>query len=208
MLALLHHAAMAALPVAQIRGANLGSTFVPENWMVPSFYADTGTSTLCAFVRKDPKEAAERMHQHLEHFLTEDDFMWLSKQGFNAVRIPLGYWNALGSAVGGVPYVPTSADESLAFLDRWFEWSRAHGLAVLLDLHGGAGSQNGADHSGCDDGIGFGEGDTIELSLSAVDALVQRCVSACRASSQPRAARRACLLRALCILPSLLTPRR
>ena len=38
--------------------------------------------------------AAERMRQHLASFVVESDFSWLASHGFNAVRIPLGYWNA------------------------------------------------------------------------------------------------------------------
>ena len=52
----------------------------------------------------------------------------------------------------------------------------AHGLRVLLDLHGAPGSQNGADHSGCDaDGINWGDNRyTVEDSLLAIEALAQR----------------------------------
>jgi len=65
--------------------------------------------------------------------------------------------------------------ESLTALDRIFEWSRAHGLRVLLDLHGAPGSQNGADHSGCDsDGVGWRAGETIRVSLQAIGTLAQR----------------------------------
>jgi len=87
------------------------------------------------------------------------------------VRVPLGYWNVLG-AVAGVPYVPSSPGKSLAVLDRLFEWADAHGLKVLLDLHGAPGSQNGADHSGCDEhGIQWGAGKFFELSLRTISVL-------------------------------------
>ena len=166
-----------------IRGVNLGATFVPEKWMVPSFYSGTSANSLCSLVRLNRTLAAERMRRHLDTFVTEEDFIWLSQEGFNAVRVPLGHWNAIEIATNGIPYVPISLEESHAVLDRLFKWAKRHGLAVLLDLHGGAGSQNGVDHSGCDtDGIGWSADEhdpqfiekNVVVSLNALDALARR----------------------------------
>ena len=157
-----------------IRGVNLGSTFLPENWMVPSFYEGTGATTLCTLVRANPVEAAVRVRRHLETFVTERDFAWLAAQGFNAVRVPLGYWNALGP-MGRIPYVPVDPADSFAVLDRYFAWGLKWGLDVMLDLHGAPGSQNGADHSGCDsDGIGWGDEATVGITLTAISTLASR----------------------------------
>ena len=47
-------------------------------------------------------------------------------------------------------------------------------MSVLVDMHGVPGSQNGADHSGCeDDGIGWSAA-TMETTLLAVEAVVKR----------------------------------
>ena len=157
-----------------IRGANVGSYFVPERWMAPSFYSGTQASSLCELVRYNRSLADERMRQHLESFVVEEDFAWLAERGFNAVRVPVGYWNAVGAA-GGIPYVPASPSMSFTYLDRLFEWGRKHGLAVLLDLHGAPGSQNGADHSGCDsDGVGWHGDASVKLSLAAVETFSRR----------------------------------
>ena len=167
-------ATMAHPSLPFIRGANVGAYFVPERWMAPSFYSGTDASSLCELVRHNRSLAEERMRQHLESFVVEEDFKWLAEQGFNAVRVPVGYWNALG-AVSGIPYVPASPSVSLAYLDRVFEWGRKHGLAVLLDLHGAPGSQNGADHSGCDsDGVGWHGDASVKLSLKAIDTFARR----------------------------------
>ena len=167
----------AALPARPsfIRGVNLGSTFLPENWMTPSFYDGTGVTTLCELVDSDPYEAALRMMRHLDTFITASDFAWISAHGFNTVRVPLGYWNAIGSMGSRPAYVPINPAESFKVLDRYFAWARANGLFVMLDLHGAPGSQNGADHSGCDTmGIRWGADDSVDRSLEAIDALVQR----------------------------------
>lgn len=164
---------------AFIRGVNLGSTFVPERWMVPSLFDGTDATSFCGLVRQNPTLAAERMQRHLDTFVTEVDFAWIAANGFNAVRVPLGFWNALG-AVGTIQYVPADGAQSLFYLDRMFAWAEAHGLSVFLDLHGAPGSQNGADHSGCDDGhgqgdgIGWGLGTTVTTSLSAIQVLANR----------------------------------
>ena len=50
---------------AFIRGVNL-NVFVPERWMVPSFYAGTNDSSLCDLSRQHPALAAERMHKRLD----------------------------------------------------------------------------------------------------------------------------------------------
>jgi len=162
-----------------LRGVNLGSWFVPEAWMTPSFYGRTGASSLCAFVDANRSAAAQQMRQHLNTFVTESDFAWIASHGFNAVRVPVGFWNALGAAdgFGGLsPFVPSNPDESLAVLDRMFDWAHAHGLQVLLDLHGAPGSQNGADHSGCDvAGIGWSDGSTtVAMTLKTIEVLAQR----------------------------------
>ena len=157
-----------------IRGVNLGSTFIPEKWMVPSFYAGTGASSLCELVRFNRTVAAERMRRHLDSFVTEEDFEWLAARGFNSVRVPVGYWTALG-AVAGIPYVPASPGESLAYLDRFFDWAEKYDVTVLLDLHGAPGSQNGMHHSGCDDSVGWNRDPlNFAFSLSAVEELVRR----------------------------------
>ena len=151
--------------------------------MVPSFYAGTNATSLCGLVRAQPALAAARMRKHLTTAVGEKDFAWLAEHGFNAVRVPVGYWTALGghafasrgSAVAP-QYVPVRAEESLAALDSIFSWSRKHGLRVLLDMHGAPASQNGADHSGCDyHGIGWGDSaTTVDLTLAALETLAAR----------------------------------
>ena len=66
-----------ALPVGStppfIRGVNIGSTFVPENWMTPHFYAGTGATTRLpmptyGFMRVQPScDATERSERSSRH---------------------------------------------------------------------------------------------------------------------------------------------
>lgn len=75
-------------------------------------------------------------------FITRDDLVDIKKAGLTHVRIPVGYW-----AVDVLPTEPFVAG-SYPFLIRAVNWARELGLAVMVDLHGLPGSQNGDDHSG------------------------------------------------------------
>lgn len=167
---------MAPLPF--LRGVNLGSLFIPERWMVPSVFAGSEASSLCDLTRRNASLAASRLSHHLRTFVTADDIAYLADRGINAVRVPLGWWNAVdASHLPSPPFLP-SPSVSLAVLDSIFAWCERHGIRVLLDLHGAPGSQNGADHSGCDtEGVRWGEPHTVQLSLAAISALISRYAS-------------------------------
>ena len=55
----------------------------------------------------------------------------------NHVRVPIGYW-----AWGVGPDEPYIQGQ-LPYLRKAVEWARAHGLKLIIDLHGVPGSQNG-----------------------------------------------------------------
>ncbi|XP_057418673.1 glucan 1,3-beta-glucosidase-like [Lotus japonicus] len=78
------------------------------------------------------------MQDHWNTYITEDDFRFISTNGLNAVRIPVGWWIAQDPTppkpfVGG----------SLEILDNAFTWAQKYGLKVIVDLHAVPGSQNG-----------------------------------------------------------------
>jgi len=159
-----------------IRGVNLGSLFIPEAWMIPSYYANTTASDLCTISRLNHTAAKQRMKQHLDSYITEADIAWLRDNGFNSVRLPLGYWNVIGNAHAEPHYAyPGTVEQSLALVDRIFDWTQARGISVLLDLHGAPGGQNGQDNSGCANLLGWlNHSSNVELSLAAIDALASR----------------------------------
>jgi len=131
--------------IPQQRAVNLGSWFVPEKWM---FTSDSelwrGTSatdlyTLC--LELGPDQASTRMQKHWQTWFTEADFRDMAQtRGVNQIRIPIGYWDIEMSS----PYV----FGAMSFIDTAIEWAAKYGMAVLIDLHGAPGSQNGQDHSG------------------------------------------------------------
>lgn len=73
-----------------------------------------------------------------EGHVTRVDFEKIRDCGLNAVRLPFGYWVALGPR-DGEPY----AGPALEYIDRALDWAEEYGLQVVLDLHGCPGGESG-----------------------------------------------------------------
>ena len=120
-----------------LRGVNLGGWLVLERWMTPRLFAGTDAKDEYTFMQTPGAEA--KIKKHRDSFITEDDFRWLADNGYNAVRIPIGYWIFDGD------------DPFTACIDR-LDWAvkvaTRYKIRVLICLHGAPGSQNGHDHSG------------------------------------------------------------
>ncbi|GMH00121.1 hypothetical protein Nepgr_001960 [Nepenthes gracilis] len=94
-----------------------------------------------------PDKAPQVMQNHWNTFVVEDDFKFISENGLNAVRIPVGWWIA-SDPTPPKPFVGGSLDA----LDKAFAWAKKHGIQVIIDLHAAPGSQNGNEHSASRDG--------------------------------------------------------
>lgn len=111
----------------RLSGVNLGGWLVLEKWITPSLFADTDTSDEYALMKAlGPVEAAKRLKRHRESFVAEEDFKWLSKHGYNAVRIPVGY----GIFGNQAPFIG-----AVEQLDWAMSMAEKYGLKVLIDLH-------------------------------------------------------------------------
>jgi glucan 1,3-beta-glucosidase len=150
------------------RGVNLGGWLVLEKWITPSLYAGVPAEdeyTLCQKLGK--ARASAKLKQHREMWITADDFQWIAAHGLNAVRIPVGY----AVAEENPPFI--SAFETLDWAIRT---AKAHGIGVLLDLHGVPGSQNGWDHSGRQGELHWHTSkENIDHSLRIIGDLAERC---------------------------------
>ncbi|WOG99055.1 hypothetical protein DCAR_0418402 [Daucus carota subsp. sativus] len=115
--------------------------------------------------------AAQVMKEHWTTFITEEDFKFISENGLNAVRIPVGWWIA-SDPTPPKPYI----GGSLAALDNAFMWAKKYRLLVIVDLHAAPGSQNGNEHSASRDGsLEWGKTEsTIQQTLDVIDFLSAR----------------------------------
>lgn len=116
-----------------------------------------------------PDKASKIMRDHWNTYITEDDFKFMSENGLNAVRIPVGWWTTLDPTppkpfVGG----------SLEVLDNAFTWAEKYGIKVIVDLHAAPGSQNGRPHSASRDGYLEWDDSYISDTVAAIDFLAER----------------------------------
>ncbi|GLT93839.1 hypothetical protein SLE2022_116130 [Rubroshorea leprosula] len=116
-------------------------------------------------------KAPEIMREHWKTFIVEDDFKFISENGLNAVRIPVGWWIA-SDPTPPLPYV----GGSLQALDNAFSWAEKYGVKIIIDLHAAPGSQNGWEHSSSRDGSqDWGQtDDNIQQTVVVIDFLTAR----------------------------------
>lgn len=149
-----------------VRGVNLGGWLVLEKWITPSVFKSVKANEEYWLCKELGDQAEPLLNKHRKSFITEKDFIWLKNSGINAVRIPVGHW-----VFGDVPtYVGC-----IEFLDWAMQSAEKHGLAVLIDLHAAAGSQNSWDHSGSSGILGWHTNkEHINQALSVVKRLSER----------------------------------
>ena len=130
----------AAPSAAKIRGVNLSGWFILEPWITPSLFASSGASSNYELMQAlGAASYNERLRQHLETFITEEDFRRIAAMGLNAVRVPVP-WHAFG-----VQGEQTAFISIVDYMDRALEWGEKYGIGVLLDLAtvpGGQGDSN------------------------------------------------------------------
>ncbi|KAJ4965932.1 hypothetical protein NE237_017781 [Protea cynaroides] len=118
-----------------------------------------------------PEKAPQVMREHWSTYIVEDDFKFVSENGLNAVRIPVGWWIA-SDPNPPKPYV----GGSLQALDNAFLWAQKYSLKVMIDLHAAPGSQNGFEHSSSRDrSVDWGKTDeNIQDTVAVIEFLTAR----------------------------------
>ncbi|KIY02226.1 uncharacterized protein Z520_02364 [Fonsecaea multimorphosa CBS 102226] len=156
-----------------VRGVNIGGWLVLEPWITPSIFQQFGGSvvdeyTLC----QQAPNAGDILRSHWDSWVSLSDFQKIAANGFNTVRIPIGYWAF--QKYEGDPYIQGAAD----YLETAIGWARQTGLKVWIDLHGAPLSQNGQDNSGQRTSTpGWTTGDSISATLSVISQISQQYAS-------------------------------
>ncbi len=149
-----------------LKGVNLGGWLIAERWMTPALFAGVQADGERAIGRElSTDTAVDRLHRHRQAFITERDFRWIARHGFDFVRLPVGYW-LFESAEGFV--------DGEEYVQRAFTWAHKHKLKVILDFHGLQGSQNGQDHSGQAGKVRFYKKRYTRRALATVEYLTRR----------------------------------
>jgi glucan 1,3-beta-glucosidase len=169
----------------KVRGVNLGGWLVLEPWITPSIFEATpgnvvdgknaqNWSFLTTFTNiateytygEQYGSDTERLRDHWNSWITEDDFSEIASVGLNFVRLPIGYWSIIGGQ--GAPYVQGAYD----YVGKAVGWAGNHGIKVMLDLHGAPRSQNGFDNSGqLKSTPEWTQLDSVEMTLKALNKL-------------------------------------
>nr|CCA23489.1 unnamed protein product [Albugo laibachii Nc14] len=141
------------------KGVNLGGWLVLESWMTQSSNVWKNVDETIqkqgeyATMKFLGHEVGDRLFsEHRETWITEQDIIDIASAGMNLVRVSTGYWiteHLVPVAPNFQEDISVHAPGGLFYLDRLiFDWATRHNVAVIISLHGHAGSQNGQDHSG------------------------------------------------------------
>lgn len=129
------------LSTEKVRGVNLGSQFIIEPWMAWDEWQSMGCGEsndewkCVELLGQDLADAA--FAKHWSTWITQEDIVDISALGLNVIRIPIGFWMREDLVQEG-EYYPRGA---LQYLDQLVDYAADAGLHVIIDLHGGPGSQ-------------------------------------------------------------------
>lgn len=151
----------------KIKGVNLGNWLVLEKWMLPELFEGTGAEDEVWLNRKmNPAELKEKMKEHRDTFITEQDFAFIKEQGIWLLRIPVPYF-----IFGDRP----PFNGCVEYLDKAFDLAEKYGLQILIDLHTVPGSQNGYDNGGLTGVCKWCKNpEEVEFALTVLERLAKR----------------------------------
>ena len=151
----------------KIKGVNLGNWLVLEKWMLPELFEGTGAEDEVWLNREmNPAELKEKMKEHRDTFITEQDFAFIKEQGIWLLRIPVPYF-----IFGDRP----PFNGCVEYLDKAFDWAEKYGLQILIDLHTVPGSQNGYDNGGLTGVCKWCKNpEEVEFALTVLERLAKR----------------------------------
>jgi len=134
----------------QLHGINAGGYLVTERWMCAATMSHGTTDhyrmTETLVNRFGKEKTLDLWEYYRENFWTEQDFQNIKDMGMNVIRLPFSYMS-FDPAYNNVR-AKSGQEFNFDVVDDFVEKAAAHGLYIILDMHGAYGSQNGQDHSG------------------------------------------------------------
>ncbi len=150
----------------KLQGVNLGGWLVLEKWITPSLFAGTDAMDEYNLHKVTTDSVISKIQTHYETFITESDFIFLTKNNINALRIPVGYW-----IFGDIDNFPATVN----YLDKAFQLAAKYNMHILIDLHAVMGSQNGWDHSAKAGDINWHKDNkNVDQTLNVIKLLAKR----------------------------------
>lgn len=131
-----------------LRGVNLGSWLIQEDWLSPYEEAQDHHDMLEVLIdRFGTERAYALMNTYQDNWITEYDLDQIKEMGFNCVRVPFWYRNFY-SDDNGTKILDKNGEWDFRYLDRIVEECSKRQIYVILDMHGAPGFQSDAPHSG------------------------------------------------------------
>jgi endoglucanase len=124
-----------------LRGVGLGNWLLPEGYMFRFFAPAPQSPRQIEALVEDlvgRDAAAVFWLRFREHWVAEGDIAAIAAADMNHVRLPINARVVMGDDGAFI-------DDGIALVDRCIDWCRAHGLWVVLDLHGAPGGQTGTN---------------------------------------------------------------
>ncbi len=123
-----------------LRGVGLGNWILPEGYMWKFGSQGDRPRKIEKLVNDliGPENGRRFWSEFRKNYITEADVGLISKLGFNSVRPAINSRLFLSEAG-----VPTGSEEGFLLLDNLVAWCKAHGVYVIIDMHGAPGGQTG-----------------------------------------------------------------
>jgi hypothetical protein len=123
-----------------LRGVGLGNWLLAEGYMWR--FGDEQSSPRQIEARIESLVGADAAavfwRRFRDVFITEADIRAIAEAGFDHVRLPI-------NARGVIADDGSWREDGFALIERAVAWSEAHGLRIMLDLHGAPGGQTGTN---------------------------------------------------------------
>ena len=132
----------------QLKGVNLGSWMIWEDWLCPYEEATDHYDVLTKLTERFGEEKAyELMNTYMDNWITEKDLDEIKEMGFNSVRVPFWFRNFYYDD-NGRKILDENGEWDFSRLEWVVEECSERELYAVLDMHGAVGYQSDAPHSG------------------------------------------------------------